>query len=75
MNKLSDHILKEYPGFIEACEAIGKFKKTGKEIIKCSKCNNIIKIIEVKELGVLETSCICGYTKTRSRRKIHSLER
>ena len=66
-HKLPESILKKYPQLVESSLAIKEYKKTGKQIVKCSSCNSIIEIKENKKEGFLETNCVCGRGKTRSR--------
>jgi hypothetical protein len=57
-------LLASHPQLAFISKAIAAHREGG-EAVSCPKCTSPITVIELLEVGVLETGCECGYCHHR----------
>jgi len=59
-------ILEKYPQMPIVFEAIRQFRSNEAVTAKCPKCGTVT-VNEIKELGVIEVNCNCGFLHYREK--------
>lgn len=63
--KIPKHMLDKNPQLEQIFAAIEEFRESGNSTVLCPKCDGVVKVVEDRQIGYLETICDCGYCKYR----------